>query len=111
VRDEGDRVLIGESIYGGEDPSNFALAMAITSHKSGENIAVQGDVSFIKDALHALHDFNREYGMSRFEPTREDQRLYLEYLQDNETSEVQATRDVAADNPSTSHAAGPSPRP
>jgi hypothetical protein len=91
VRDEGDRVLIGESIYGGEDPSNFALAMAITSHKSGENIAVQGDVSFMKDTLHALHDFNREYGMSRFEPTREDQRLYLEYLQDNETLEVLAT--------------------
>jgi hypothetical protein len=112
VRDEGDRLLIRESIYGGEDPSNFALAMAITSHKSGENIAVQGDVSFMKDALHALHDFNREYGMSRFEPTREDQRLYLEYLQDNETYEVQPTRDAAADNSLvTRPEVGPTARP
>lgn len=112
VRDEGDRVLIGESIFGGEDANNFALAMAITSHKSGENIAVEGDVSFMKDALHALHDFNRDYEMSRFEPTREDQRLYLEYLEENETYEAQQTRDVTADNSlSTSREVRPSPRP
>jgi hypothetical protein len=112
VRDEGDRILIAESIYGGEDPSNFALAMALTSHKSGENIAVLGDVSFVKDALHALHNFNREYGLSHFVLTREDQRLYLDYLQDNERYEVQSKRDVTPEkSASTSYVVSLPPRP
>lgn len=84
VRDEGDRVHIGESFDGAEDPANYALAMAVTSHKSGEQIAFEGEVSFMKDALSALRDFNQEFGNSRFEPTRQDQRLYLDHLEQDE---------------------------
>jgi len=81
VRDEGDRLFIREAIDGTEDVANFDLAMAVTSHKSGENIAIQGEVSFMKETLHALSVFNHEYDQSRFEPTRDDQKKYLEYLE------------------------------
>lgn len=88
VRDEGDRVFIKESYDGSEDVANFDLAMAITSHKSGERISIQGEVPFMEDALYALRDFNQMYAQSRIEPTRLDQRRYLDYLEKGEEPEA-----------------------
>lgn len=93
VRDEGDRIFIRESFDGTEDAANFDLAMAVTSHKSGEKIAIQGEVPFMEDALYALRDFNQEYSQSRFEPTRLDQRRYLEYLENGEAPEAVQTHE------------------
>lgn len=89
VRDEGDRVFIRESYDGSEDAANFNLALAVASHKSGEKIAIQGEVSFMEDTLYAIRDFNAEYGQSRIDPTRVDQRRYLEHIEQEEPSEVQ----------------------
>lgn len=95
VRDEGALVHINPAYFGSEDRSNFALAMAITSHKSGDRVAFQGEIPFMQDALRSLQDFNREYGLSRFEPTREDQQRYLAYLEDLERSQAQVAPQVA----------------
>ncbi|SEE90750.1 TraI/MobA(P) family conjugative relaxase [Pseudomonas coleopterorum] len=95
VRDEGTLVHINPGYFGGEDRSNFALAMAITSHKSGDRVAFQGEIPFMQDALRSLQDFNREYGLSRFEPTREDQQRYLDYLEEVDRSQPQVDRQAA----------------
>ncbi|WP_122744888.1 TraI/MobA(P) family conjugative relaxase [Pseudomonas viridiflava] len=100
VRDEGDQVHINKSYFGDEDAANFTLAMAITSHKSGDKIAVQGEVSFMEDALRSMRDFNKEYGLSRIEPTRQDQRDYLKYLEEDEQISTQVSYDVRVDEPS-----------
>ncbi|MEE5177079.1 TraI/MobA(P) family conjugative relaxase [Pseudomonas alliivorans] len=110
VRDEGDQVHINKSYFGDEDPANFTLAMAVTSHKSGDKIAVQGEVSFMEDALRSMRDFNKEYGLSRIEPTRQDQSDYLKYLEEEEQISTQVAYEVRVDEPSpqpTTRGAGP----
>lgn len=83
VRDDGDRVYIGNDLEDVHNNANLRLAMAVVSHKSGEEISIDGEIPFMEQALYALRDFNREFELSRFEPTRDDQRLYLEYLEDD----------------------------
>ncbi|MGN9498413.1 relaxase [Pseudomonas syringae] len=98
VRDEGDQVHINKSYFGDEDPANFTLAMAVTSHKSGDKISIQGEVSFMEDALRSMRDFNKEYGQSRIEPTRQDQNDYLKYLEEEQNS-IQVSYEVPVDEP------------
>ncbi len=100
VRDEGDQVHISKSYFGDEDSANFTLAMAVTSHKSGEKIAIQGEVSFMEDALRSMRDFNKVYGLSRLEPTRHDQSDYLKYLEEEEQISSQVSYEIRVDEPS-----------
>ncbi|MBX8493151.1 relaxase/mobilization nuclease domain-containing protein [Pseudomonas cichorii] len=93
VRDEGDRVFVGEDAEDSANALNFELALAVTSHKSGDKVSIAGDVPFIEQTLFALRDFNREYDFSRIEPTRDDQRRYLAYLEDEQRLNPKADRD------------------
>lgn len=103
VRDDGDRVYIGDGPEDSRNKDNFKLALALVSHKSGERVVIDGEISFMKQTLSALRDFNREFELSRFEPTIEDQRKYLHYLEDNNDAvsspESVSANISASDNP------------
>ena len=98
VRDEGDRVFIKRPVEDLRDGANMHLALAIASHKSGENISIAGEIPFIEGALRSLQTFNARYEASRFSPTREDQRAYLAYLE-NEPAAPSEVRSVQSKDP------------
>ncbi len=101
VRDQGDTVIISQALEDASDAANFKLALAAVSHKSGETISIAGEIPFMEKTLHALRDFNQEFGMSRFEPTTEDQRRYLAFIEEREQqlSAVVETTDRASISP------------
>lgn len=82
VRDEGDRVYINRAFADYSNKPNFDLAVSVVGFKSREHIEIAGTERFVEDTIHTLYLYNREYGLSRYEPTHPGQRRYLNSFDD-----------------------------